>query len=162
MTWGEELMYCSLSVAVFAEIDGLRDLDEQCRLSMLAAFAWPEPRARRGEDDRERYAELAKLPEYALAHMDDMLYGGRGCAAGFTVVARALAILAYQPGGVTFGPLRWCAAHMHERWTVADGVICPHCLREEIAAKTTPRSPDGRGPALKADAGRVRVTPGGP
>jgi hypothetical protein len=34
----------------------------------------------------------------------------------------------------TFGPLRWCAAHLHERWTEADGVLCPRCLAEEIAA----------------------------
>lgn len=54
----------------------------------------------------------------------------------FNYLACGLALAAYQPGGVTFGGLRWCASHMQERWTEEDGVICPACLREEQAEAT--------------------------
>lgn len=50
----------------------------------------------------------------------------------FNELAKGLALLAYQPGGVRFRSLSWCAAHPRERWT--DGVICPACLREERQA----------------------------
>lgn len=52
----------------------------------------------------------------------------------FNELAKGLAVLAFQPGGVRFRSLRWCAAHMQERWTEADGVVCPACLREERQA----------------------------
>jgi hypothetical protein len=50
----------------------------------------------------------------------------------FNELAKGLAVLAYQPGGVRFRGLSWCAAHPCERWT--DGPICPACLREERQA----------------------------
>lgn len=48
----------------------------------------------------------------------------------FNFLARGLAVLACQPGGVTFHGLHWCAAHMRERWPDGER-ICPACLREE-------------------------------
>ena len=51
----------------------------------------------------------------------------------FNELAKGLACAAFQPGGVCFGGLSWCAAHPRERW--AQGRNCPACLREEITAK---------------------------
>jgi hypothetical protein len=51
----------------------------------------------------------------------------------FNELAKGLACAAYQPGGVTFGALSWCAGHPRERW--AQGMSCPACLCEEIPAK---------------------------
>lgn len=60
----------------------------------------------------------------------------------FNFLAGGLAVLACQPGGVTFAGLHWCAAHMKEPWP--DGVlICPACLREERTAAAP--TDDGRG-----------------
>jgi hypothetical protein len=47
----------------------------------------------------------------------------------FNELARGLACAAFQPGGVRFAGLSWCAAHPRERW--ADGPVCPACLRDE-------------------------------
>jgi len=47
-------------------------------------------------------------------------------------LARGLACGAFQPGGIRFAGLSWCAAHPRQRWT--DGVICPACLSEEQEA----------------------------
>jgi hypothetical protein len=96
-----------LATAVTAEIEGLR---------------WSDPGA------RAAMARRIDLEQDA----DAVLYGGKGCGKAFARFARALALLAYQPGGVRFGPLSWCAAHPRERW--ADGPICPACLREERQA----------------------------
>lgn len=61
--------------------------------------------------------------------LDELLYGGPDCGAGFAALARALAVLALQPGGVRFRSLGFCAAHPRERWPDA-GIACPGCLRE--------------------------------
>ncbi|MFF5265371.1 hypothetical protein ACFY4C_41355 [Actinomadura viridis] len=42
------------------------------------------------------------------SHGDDLLYGGKHCAESFNALAKGLAALAYQPGGVTFLGLHWC------------------------------------------------------
>jgi hypothetical protein len=36
------------------------------------------------------------------------LYGGKHCAEAFNALARGLAALAYQPGGVKYAGLHWC------------------------------------------------------
>lgn len=73
-------------------------------------------------------AELAKLDALAGEHKelcrqmdsetalglmagraDNILYGGKDCAKIFDVLARTLAHMAYQPGGVTFAKVHWCA-----------------------------------------------------
>lgn len=38
-----------------------------------------------------------------------VVVGGKGCAAGFNAIARAVAISAYLPGGIT-----WCEQHYEE------------------------------------------------
>lgn len=101
-----------LATAVLAEISNASRVDEELRMSQMDAAA-----------------------QAMKSGMDDTLYGGRDCAGGFAAVARSLALLSFAYGGVAFGPLRFCAAHMQERWREADGVICPHCLREEIERK---------------------------
>lgn len=62
-----------------------------------------------------RTMEPAQIREVAAgcadviaAHGDDLLYGGRDCAPAFNALARGLAALAHQPGGVTFADLHWC------------------------------------------------------
>lgn len=71
---------------------------------------------------------------FIASHGDDILYRGHKkgkSAAAFNALARGLAAAAFQPGGVRFAGLRWCAAHLNLPWTEADGYPCPHCLREE-------------------------------
>jgi hypothetical protein len=63
---------------------------------------------------------------------DDLLYGGPRCAASFGRLARGLALLAYQPGGVAFGPLHWCAAHPRHEVT---GQVCAACLAQPAKAE---------------------------
>lgn len=87
-----------------------------------------------GEDAR---AELAtKLRDERLTGGDALLYGGRSeeVAGAHARFAAALAVLAFNVGGVRFGPLGWCAAHPRQRWADGDKV-CMACLAEEIAAK---------------------------
>jgi hypothetical protein len=132
----DDLLLGMLAVAVMAAVDDLRWTDEGIRLRMLRDLGYPDTKAEHGTP--EYYAEmdrLGKLPDqgYPLGHGDALMFGGTGCVQAFASTARALALLAYGYGGVTFGPLRWCAAHMHQRWTPADGQVCPSCLREEQA-----------------------------
>lgn len=137
------LLLGMLAIAVVAEVDNLRWTDEEIRLRMARQLGYPDIKAKRGTP--EYYAELealGKLPGggYPLGGGDALMFGGRGCAKSFAVTAKALALLAYGYGGVTFGPMRWCAAHMRQRWTEADGQVCPSCLREEEAAAEADRA----------------------
>ena len=139
----DDLLYGMLAVAVIAAIDDLRWTDEAVRLRMMRGLGYPEIKAKRGTG--EYYAELEALSllpggGYPLGGADVMMFGGRGCAEAFATWAKALALLAYGYGGVTCGPLRWCALHMHQRWTEADGQVCPSCLREEPGDLVTPCS----------------------
>lgn len=141
-SWRDDLLLMSLGVAVPAEIDNLRWSDEEARAAIAARFRWPDPAG--GPEILQDHPDGG----YQLADMDSMLYGGSGCAAAFANVAKVLALLAYQPGGVRFGPLRWCAAHMHERWAGPDAAVCPACLREE--RQTAGLRPGGAGPGSRA------------
>ena len=92
-----------------------------------------------GQDARDGLAARLRLPQdaeslHALTGADAMLYGGKGAGPACAGFAVALALLAFAPGGVTFGELAWCAAHLRERWAGGDG-ICPACLREEREAR---------------------------
>jgi hypothetical protein len=101
------LLLDTLAIAVPAEIDNLR---------------W--------SDGQDRLAIAPRLSVRMRSGGDDLLFGGPECARSFADLAQALALLAYQPGGVRFGPLAWCAAHPRERWPDGES-ICPACLREE-------------------------------
>lgn len=65
-------------------------------------------------------------------------FRGEGAGRSLAAWAKALAVLAYAPGGVRFGPLTWCAAHPRSRWVEYES--CPACLAEETTAK------DGQAP----------------
>ena len=139
------LLYGFLAVAVMAAIDDLRWTDEEIRLRMARDLGWPGIKEKREYGDpAEYYAELGRLGSlpfggWALGGGDVLMFGGRGCKEAFAATAKVLALLAYGYGGVAFGPLRWCAAHMHQRWTQADGQVCPSCLREEEEARLSVR-----------------------
>lgn len=106
---GGHLLADTLTVTVPIEIENLRWTDTEYR-TWLAHSGHLNPAIQEGGDD--------------------LLYGGQRCTESFTRLARALAVLAYQPGGVTFGPLAWCATHPRQRWAPMDGV-CPACLAAE-------------------------------
>lgn len=154
--WADDLLLMTLTLAVPIEIDNLRGTDEETRTALGARFRWPAPGTKPASSGGDT-ASGHRLPEatddgYALSHMDSMQYGGSGCAAAFTNTAKVLALLAYEPGGVRFGPLRWCATHMGNRWAEADGPICPACLREETS-RLTPCA-GGAAPGTDADGNR--------
>ena len=136
--WRDDVLLMSLAVAVPIEIGNLRWSDAEARIAIAARFQRPGTAADPGSGEEiagRGYLQECPGGGYRLGDMDSMLYGGRGCAAAFANVAKVLALLAYQPGGVRFGPLRWCAAHMQERWMEPDGQVCPACLREETSGK---------------------------
>lgn len=105
----EALLTTALAAAVPLEIGLVRQLDE-------------------GQRDllRERLAPMLQQGG------DDLLYGGRLCATTFAAYTRALALLAFAPGGVTAFGLTFCATHPRVR---AGCELCPDCLAEEPAAQ---------------------------
>lgn len=135
----DDLLCGFLAIAVMAAVDDLRWTDETIRLRMIRDLGYPDIKAKREFGDpadyHAQFTRLDALPEggHPLGTADDVMFGGRGIAKGFAAVAKVVALLAYGYGGVTFGPLHWCAAHMHQKWTQADGQVCPSCLREEEA-----------------------------
>ena len=139
-----EALYGMLSIAVMATIDDLRWTDEAIRLRMMRDLGYPDIKAKRDFDDPADYhAQFSRPGEpdvsYPLGSADDMMYGGRDCGKGFAAVAKALALLAYGYGGVTFGPLRWCAIQMHQRsdrYRPDGQVRRPACAQEEAARLT--------------------------
>jgi hypothetical protein len=107
------LLLDALAMAVPLEIGRLRDAGEDARDGLAARLRLPQPEG-----------------ENALRGADAMLYGGKGGGQAFAGFAAAIAVLAFAPGGVRFGALAWCAAHMRERWPDGEKA-CPACLREE-------------------------------
>lgn len=69
--------------------------------------------------ERSRYAELSEGEREALTaridthdlHADDALFAGTHAAEGMANIIRALALLSFAPGGVTFAGLHWCPDH---------------------------------------------------
>ena len=96
-----------------------------------------------------RLGQLAKLPpslreltraswakdavEPLGSHGDALQYGGKkGTAADtFNHLARGIAALAGQPGGVTAFGMTWCAVHT-PMGVVAKGPLCVSCVRAEV------------------------------
>jgi len=58
--------------------------------------------------DEERQAAANEHATVVACHGDDLIYGGRQCAPSFNALARGLALLAHQPGGVDFAGQHWC------------------------------------------------------
>ncbi|MCT2588254.1 hypothetical protein [Actinophytocola gossypii] len=63
--------------------------------------------------DTERQRLAADASTTIASHGDDLMFGGKHCRPAFTALARALAVLAHQPGGVTFAGLHWCVGSRH-------------------------------------------------
>lgn len=80
--------------------------------------------------DDQRIALADGIPDAIAGHGDDLLYGGKHCAQTWAALVRALAIGAYQPGGITFGDLHWCAgpagscARAHAESRAIHTVLC--------------------------------------
>ena len=91
-----------------------------------------------GQEERLRLG--AEASGQIAAHGDDILFRGsrRGDSArAVTWLVTGLAVAAFQPGGVRFRNLAWCAAHPGHRWAPADRV-CAACLAAEREASETP------------------------
>ena len=67
--------------------------------------------ARLADDERVRLA--AEFADAIASHGDDLMFGGKHCAPTFAALARGLAVLAHQPGGVSFAGLHWCVGSGH-------------------------------------------------
>lgn len=84
----DQLLMLTLSAAVPLKIQEVRH--------------WP---------DQTRVAAAQGLTDVIAEHGDDLQYGGKDCRSRFGVLVRALGLCAYQPGGVLFGGVLWCATH---------------------------------------------------
>ena len=98
---GKTLLATTLLVAVPLAIDEMRPWSTETRL-----------------------AEIARCAQIIAYHGDDILYRSKkrgDTATGFAALARALAALAYQPGGITFAGQHWCVNHDECRETGESG-----------------------------------------
>lgn len=133
MTGRESLLLLTLQVAVPTEISNARQMSPEGRLLALARNGYRFSQL----PDRSRFADEATawraytaaadaLGERPFEHTDSMLYGGEWCAASFAATARILALLAYQPGGVTFSGVHWCTRR-HPWCANSRGKPAPAC-----------------------------------
>lgn len=77
----------------------------------LAAAVHLEMLRLRDHTPQQRAAEVRSAGVHIGAHGDTLQYGGPGTVSVFTTTAKALAVLAYQPGGVTFAGMHFCTQH---------------------------------------------------
>lgn len=90
----------------------------------------------RGARGEERYRLAREAADVIAAHGDDILFRSPrrgGTARATAALITGLACAAFQPGGVRFGPLAWCAAHPGHRWADNE-LLCGACLAAETAA----------------------------
>lgn len=82
--------------------------------------------------DDYRLQQAPNLAEILATHGDDLMYGGKSCVAAFGAVARALALLAFAPGGVSLWGILWCERHYPFGLSLKEpGMgICDACVRE--------------------------------
>ncbi|WP_326642998.1 hypothetical protein OG884_18450 [Streptosporangium sp. NBC_01755] len=83
---------------------------------MLAVVVPLEIDRMRAMNDEQRTQQIAEHASRTVAQLlgeqgDVLLYGGRGCAETFAVLARGLVCLAWAPGGVTAFGMHFCARH---------------------------------------------------
>ncbi|UJW28842.1 hypothetical protein L3Q67_26645 [Saccharothrix sp. AJ9571] len=69
------------------------------------------------------------------SHGDDLMFGGKHTGDAFATLARALAVLAHQPGGVSFAGLHWCVGSGHHGTRDA-----APCAAERAAEQVSPAS----------------------
>ncbi|MFK0244563.1 hypothetical protein ACIQUM_07680 [Amycolatopsis azurea] len=63
--------------------------------------------------EAQRQKQASEAASMIAAHADDLMFRGKYTRQAFAAVSRALAILAFQPGGVTFAGLHWCIGSGH-------------------------------------------------
>lgn len=97
-----------------------RDDDKFAKHPLLAPalqIAVPvEIRKLRRCPDKERQQLASECGQVITEHGDDLLYASKkkgDTARAFNALAKGLAALAYQPGGVTFAGLHWCVGSGH-------------------------------------------------
>jgi hypothetical protein len=98
----------------------------------------------RNATGRERVRLAGEASAQIAEHGDVILYRSGKCgetAAAVGWLITGLACAAYQPGGVRFGNLGWCAAHLAHRWA-AEERICARCVHEEQPAAGDPAAAD--------------------
>jgi len=84
----------------------------------------------------ERLRLAAEASAQIAAREDNILFPGprRGdTASAVSWLVTGLAVAAFQPGGVRFRQLAWCAAHLGHRWA-PDEYPCSACLAQEAEA----------------------------
>jgi hypothetical protein len=77
-------------------------------VAMLSAI---EEVGRLTPDQRQRLG--TEWAQTVAEHGDDLMYGGKSCVAAYAALARGLAALAHNAGGVTFGGYHWCTGSRH-------------------------------------------------
>ena len=86
-------------------------IDRPALMLETLRLAVPLERARyAGLSEGERDALAARIDTHEL-HADDAMFSGRRAAEGMANIIRALALLSFAPGGVTFHGLHWCPDH---------------------------------------------------
>ncbi|WP_219152258.1 hypothetical protein [Amycolatopsis sp. TNS106] len=63
--------------------------------------------------EAQRQHQASQAASVIAAHADDLMFRGKHTQQAFVAVSRALAILAFQPGGITFAGLHWCIGSGH-------------------------------------------------
>lgn len=96
------LLLDALAIAVPLEVAEMAQLDPQERINRARElWAQFQPRSAKQED-----AEMARFTGGAA-----LTYGGKGAAGEFAILAKVLAAMALQPGGVTAFGAHWCVEH---------------------------------------------------
>lgn len=128
-------------------------------LSTMLAVAVPlEIQRLRLWSVQQRHELVRDAAQMVAEHGDDLMYGGRHCKDAFAAVVRALAVGAYQPGGVSTGcgyrPGRppepdeagvlghWCV-YPHPWCPATRGQAAPPCCVCDAAACTVTQARDG-------------------
>ncbi|GIH70294.1 hypothetical protein [Sphaerimonospora thailandensis] len=64
-----------------------------------------------GTSFEERERAVGRASQVIAEHGDDLQFGGRHRPDAIKTLVRALAVLAYQPGGVTYEGMHFCVDH---------------------------------------------------
>lgn len=88
----------------------------------------------RAMTETDRTARLAQWRETAVDqvahHGDAVQFKTRGTAEAFNGLAKGIAVLSRQPGGVAVFGMLWCARHCPGGSTNPGGTACPQCSTE--------------------------------
>jgi hypothetical protein len=92
--------------------EGILDRHPELLLLHVAVPVAIQDTVRYLAEDR-RLALAAECGQYIAEHGDDLMFRGRKGAAAkaFTMLAHGLACAAFQPGGIDFAGMHFCADH---------------------------------------------------